>query len=28
VPHRTWFARVVTAVIKRLRPDGKTPRVR
>jgi hypothetical protein len=28
VPHRTWFARVVTAVIKRLRPNGKAPRVR
>jgi hypothetical protein len=28
VPRRTWFARVANAVIKRLRADGRVPRVR
>jgi hypothetical protein len=28
VPHRTWFARVANAVLKRLRADGRAPRVR
>jgi hypothetical protein len=28
VAHRTWFVRMANAVIKRLRPDSKVPRVR
>lgn len=28
VPHRAWLARVADAVIKRLRPGSKVPRVR
>ena len=28
VAHRTWLARVANAVVKRLRPDSKAPRVR
>ena len=28
VPHRTWLTRLAEAVIKRLRPGSKAPRVR
>jgi hypothetical protein len=28
VPHRTWLAALADAVIKRLRPGSKAPRVR
>lgn len=27
-PHRTWLLRLANAVVKRLRPDRKAPRVR
>ena len=27
VAHRTWLVRVANAVVKRLRPDSKVPRV-